>query len=111
MSAEITIAVQPSTVTVTPEEGPSIEVAVGQPTVTISDVGTQGPPGPSGASYDHVQAVASSTWTIPHNLGFFPAVDVFTVGGLKVLADVQHLSTNTAVVTLLAPMAGSARLT
>lgn len=111
MSTEITITAPAAAVTVTPEEGPSIEVTVGQPTITVSDVGTQGAPGPSGASYDHTQAVAASTWTIPHNLGFFPAVDVFTVGGLKVVADVQHLSVNTAVVTLLAPMAGTARLT
>jgi hypothetical protein len=109
MSVEVAITVQAS---------PAVEISPDQPTITIRQVGIQGPVGPAGpsgsgggASFDYTQAVAASTWTIPHNLGFFPVVDVRTVGGLLVLADVQHLSVNVAVVTLLAPMTGTARLT
>ena len=73
--------------------------------------GATGPAGPASAFYEHTQASSSASWTIAHNLGFRPTVTVLTTGGLEVLADVQHLSVNTLTVTLLAPMAGTARLT
>lgn len=76
-------------------------------------VRTQGPTGPAGggaAAYVHTQASASSTWSISHNLGYFPDVAVFTVGGVEVVAEVVHTSTNVTVVSFAAPMSGSARL-
>jgi hypothetical protein len=82
-------------------------VVVGAPGI----VGPRGPAGSSGASYEHTEGSPSALWTIAHNLGFRPSVTVLSTGGLEVLADVQHLSVNTLTVTLLAPMAGSARLT
>lgn len=76
-------------------------------------VRAQGPTGPSGAAssaYVHTQASASDTWTIAHNLGYFPDVAVFTVGGVEVVAAAVHTSTLVTVVTFAAPMSGSARL-
>lgn len=76
-------------------------------------VRTQGPTGPSGAAssaYVHTQPSASDTWTIAHNLGFYPDVAVFTVGGVEVVAQVTHTSTLVTVVQFAAPMSGSARL-
>lgn len=77
-------------------------------------VRAMGPPGPAGggdsAAYVHTQASASATWTIAHNLGFFPDVAVFTVGGVEVVAEVVHTSTLVTVVQFAAPMSGSARL-
>lgn len=66
----------------------------------------------AGASswYLHTQSVADSTWTINHNLGYRPDVALFTVGGVNFSAEVSHPTVNQAVVTLVSPLAGSARL-
>lgn len=61
-------------------------------------------------AYTHIQASASDTWTINHNLGFKPSVEPFTVGGAEFDATVQHTSNNQTVVYLTIPLAGSARL-
>lgn len=74
-----------------------------------SAMGVQGPPGTSGASYTHTQAVASSVWTINHNLGFRPAITLLTDGGAVIDAEIGHASDNAAVVTLSQPLAGTAR--
>lgn len=72
---------------------------------------TPGPPGPSGAGYTHTQPGASATWTINHNLGVRPNVDIANTGGQKVNAEVLHTSLNQVVISFVTPMAGSARLT
>lgn len=84
------------------------------PMIRFVSSGVQGPPGPAGpagSSYEHTQAVVSSVWTVPHNLGYRPGVTVLTTGGLEVIADVLHLSADTLTITFLAPLAGTARLT
>lgn len=58
--------------------------------------------------YPHTQAVAASTWTIPHNLGKFPSVTVVDSAGTEVVGDVTHADENTAVVTFTAAFAGRA---
>lgn len=46
-------------------------------------------------SYVHEQLVASSTWTVAHNLGYFPNVVVVDSGGNKVIGSVKYLDENT----------------
>jgi hypothetical protein len=75
--------------------------------------GPQGPPGPpgaSGAGYVHQQIVPSSTWTIAHNLGFYPSVTVASPGGVEVEVEVVHISTTLTEIRLLVPFTGTARL-
>jgi hypothetical protein len=70
-----------------------------------------GPPangGAGAASYLHPQPTASATWTINHNLGYRPAVSVLSVGGMLMLAEVQHTSVNQAVVYFDQPTSGQA---
>lgn len=62
------------------------------------------------AGYVHVQAAPAATWTINHNLGFQPAVELIDVAGNAFNAWVHHVSANTAMVHLTAPAAGMARL-
>jgi hypothetical protein len=99
------------------EDGGSELSLVGDSELLELDMGTTGPQGPPGAdgadasSYTHTQASASSTWTIAHNLGWRPTITVLTTGGLQVIAEIVHLSTNTAQVLFVEPMAGSARCT
>jgi hypothetical protein len=65
----------------------------------------------SGDGYEHVQASASDTWLINHNLGYNPAVELLTVGGNEFEADVLHTSVNQTIVYIAIPIAGKARLT
>lgn len=75
----------------------------------ISPRGVQGPAGPAGASYEHVQSTPASTWIVNHNLGFHPSVSVRSTGGLELVAEVAHLSVNQAEIRLLTPFTGTAR--
>ncbi len=50
-------------------------------------------------------------WTINHNLGFRPAVEVFSVGGAEIDAAVLHTSVNQTVISFSTATAGSARFT
>ena len=70
--------------------------------------GPAGPPGASGGSYTHTQALAATLWIVNHNLGFRPALSVLGVGGGQVWAQVIHTSANQAYVYFDSPAIGSA---
>jgi hypothetical protein len=100
-----------NTVTVT-EDGSSTVVTVPvTSTVTAVTAGPQGPPGTSGAGYDFIQSSSSATWTINHNLGFKPGVDVYDSGSQQIQAEVSHTSVNQTVILLTVSTTGFARLT
>ena len=100
-----------NTVTVT-EDGSSTVVTVPvTSTVTATSVGPQGPKGDVGAAYDFVQSSSSATWTINHNLGYKPGVDVYDSGSQQIQAEVSHTSVNQTVILLTVSTAGFARLT
>lgn len=68
-----------------------------------------GPPGPAGDSYVHIQASASAEWIVNHNLGAWPVVEIRSVGGAVIDAEVRHLSTSQFRVYFASPMTGQAR--
>lgn len=110
--AVLTVAPQLTVLSVV--DGPSVELRIEASPATfleLATVGPQGAAGPAAQGYEHTQSQPASLWTIAHNLGFRPSVSVRTDGGLEVIADIQHLSSNTLTVTLLAPLSGTARLT
>jgi len=72
--------------------------------------GPEGPQGPAGVSFTHTQASPATTWTINHNLGHRPTVEVFNSGGQTVVATVENPSVNQTVVRHNVALAGSARL-
>ena len=80
----------------------------------ILEIGIQGPPGPPGANgaiggaYEHIQAVASDTWTVNHNLGYRPAASLLTVGGKEMWAEVIHTSANQFIAYFDSPTTGVA---
>lgn len=76
--------------------------------VELIAIGVPGPPGPSGG-YTHTQGAAATTWTIPHNLGYRPAVQAFTAGGLSVWGTLAHLDDNTCTLTFAVAITGTAR--
>lgn len=71
--------------------------------------GDPGPPGPAGASYQHYQAAPLYAWTVNHNLGFRPQVEVFTVGWVEIEAQVVNTSDNQTVIYFNVAQAGFAR--
>lgn len=54
---------------------------------------------------------SSTTWTINHNFGFRPTIELRTVGGQMMMADITHISVNQALVQFLLPTAGTAHCT
>jgi hypothetical protein len=78
--------------------------------VEVKSTGPQGPAGPSGAGYTHTQSAVSSTWTINHNLGYRPSVEILDTGNQEIEGSVSHPTVNQTVVTLTPATAGTARL-
>lgn len=63
-----------------------------------------------GTAFVFTQSTAAATWTINHNLGHVPSVEVFDSGSQEIEADVSHPSSNTTVIVFTVPTAGFARL-
>lgn len=77
--------------------------------------GDKGEKGDSGSgsgsvAYVFTQNSPSATWTINHNLGYKPSVELLTVGGVEFDASVMHTSINQTIIDIAMPIAGSARL-
>lgn len=97
-----------NTVTVT-ENGSSTVVTVPVTnTVTAVTQGPQGPPG--GAAFVYQQTAPATVWTINHNLGYKPSVELLDSGSQEIDGAVAHPSDNQTVVTLNPASAGLARL-
>jgi hypothetical protein len=62
------------------------------------------------AAYVHTQSTPATTWTINHNLGRYPSVELFNSGMQEIDAEITHPSVNQTVVTLNPATAGLARL-
>jgi hypothetical protein len=65
---------------------------------------------PVGGSYVHNQSISSATWTISHNMGFFPSVSVVDNGGNVVVGDVLYISENQVSISFSASFGGKAYL-
>ena len=93
-------------------EGASVTVEVvedgGVEVVEVIHPGPQGPAG--GVAYVHTQSTPSTTWTINHNLGYRPSVELLNTGSQEIEGDVVHTSVNQTVVTFTSAVAGQARL-
>jgi hypothetical protein len=63
---------------------------------------------PVGGSFVHNQSVSASTWTISHNLGFFPSVSVVDNGGNMVIGDVSYITENQVSISFSASFGGKA---
>lgn len=72
--------------------------------------GIQGPPGALGsdANYVHVQNAPSTTWTVDHALGKYPAIQVIDSAGTVVMGDIEHVSLIQAILRFSAVFSGLA---
>ena len=90
----------------------TVTVTEGDTTVvTVTTAGPQGPGGGGGAAaYVHTQSTPATTWTINHNLGFRPSVELLDSGSQEIDGAIAHPTVNQTVVTLNPATAGLARL-
>jgi len=61
-------------------------------------------------AYIHTQGVASDTWTINHNLGFYPNLTVVDSGGTIYEGEITYTNTVSLTVTFSAAFSGKAYL-
>jgi len=66
---------------------------------------------PVATRHIHTQATPSTTWTITHALGGYPAVSVVDSAKTVVFGEVQYLSTSQVVVNFSSAFSGYAYLT
>lgn len=87
--------------------------------IVVSAPGPQGPGGKDGVqpeelislvSYKHMQSTPLVTWTVIHNLNFFPNVTVFDSGESQVEGSVTHIDETHLTITFSSAIAGKAHL-
>lgn len=61
-------------------------------------------------SFEHIQGVASATWTIVHNLKFYPNVTVQDSAGNIVEGEIAYTNSDSLVITFSAAFSGTAYL-
>ncbi|KJV08072.1 hypothetical protein [Methylocucumis oryzae] len=64
--------------------------------------------GSSGGQFLYTQSTSSDIWVVNHNLGRRPNVQVTNLGGMQIIAEVQHISINQVTIYFDTPMAGLA---
>jgi hypothetical protein len=107
---------EPERIVTVPVEVPPevIEIEVSGPQGEKGDKGDTGDQGPAGAdadlNYTHLQAVPSATWSVTHNLGKHPGVDVVDTSGNTCIGDVHYIDDNSLLITFSAPFSGEAYL-
>lgn len=87
-------------------------------TPVIVELGASGPQGPKGdpglvlvdISYTHNQNVPSNTWTINHNLGFYPGITVVDSSGNVVEGSYTYQDMNTIIASFSGAFSGKAYL-
>jgi hypothetical protein len=87
--------------------------------IVVTAPGPQGPGGVDGiqaddivglVSYRHIQNAPLATWTIVHNLNFYPNVTVFNTANDQVEGNVTHTNDTTLTITFSSATAGKAHL-
>jgi len=64
----------------------------------------------AGGGYDFIQASPSDEWIMNHNLGYYPSISLFTVGGVDMLGQIVNIDLNQSRAYFINPVAGRARL-
>lgn len=122
-STLITVEVDGSSETITVETSDVAEVTVEAAALGLP--GPQGPPGPDGPTgpqgpagapgsapqaYIHDQGSPASTWSVTHNLGYYPNVAVVDSGGTEVIGEVTYADSNSLTISFSSPFGGKAYL-
>jgi len=90
--------------------------------IIVSAPGPQGPSGGGGGggiqyedvpalvSYAHTQLASSPSWTVTHDLNFYPNVTVYDSGGSMVEGSVAHINKTSLSIAFSSSLAGKAYL-
>jgi len=87
--------------------------------IIVTAPGPQGPGGLDGVqsdeivglvSYRHIQNTASATWTIVHNLNFYPNVTIYNTADDQVEGSITHTNSTTLTINFSSSIAGKAHL-
>ena len=115
LPAATDVPTAPAESVLTTDDAQNMTWRQGQPTEFLA--GGNGVGGPSfraitaadvsGLTYTHTQGSADTTWTVNHNLGSRPTVEVRSPGGVVVLAEVTHTSDSQCVVSFSAAQTGT----
>jgi hypothetical protein len=107
-SPTTTVTVSPS---VTPSTAPSeVIVYEGQPGPK-GDKGDPGEPGETQTiSFIHTQNAVSSTWSITHNLGFYPNVQAQDSSGTTIEGSMRYVNANQLTIEFSVGTTGTAYL-
>ncbi len=93
------------------QRGPQGPAGATGPAGPTGPTGPQGPPGTTPViAFTHTQNAVSSTWTINHNLGFYPNVITMDSAGTVIEGNVAFNSTNQITVTFSVALSGTAYL-
>ena len=85
-------------------EPTDIVTVVEQPPIVINEVAF-----PS-VAFNHQQGVSSDTWTIRHNLNFYPNVTVVNSAGTIVEGEITYTNKNSLVLNFQSAFSGNAYL-
>ncbi len=87
--------------------------------IVVTAPGPQGPAGSDGTqaddipalvSYVHNQLSSATTWTVNHNLNFYPNVTVYDSAGSMVEGSVNHSTATSLTITFSSAISGKAYL-
>lgn len=87
--------------------------------IVVTAPGPQGPAGQAGTqaedipdlvSYVHNQITSSTSWSVNHNLNFYPNVTVYDSAGSMVEGSVNHTSATSLTITFSGAISGKAYL-
>ncbi len=84
--------------------------AVDIPTLGPLGIGGTMPTEPAPASFTFDQPTPAAVWTIDHNLGLYPTVEVYDWDWNAIEGAIAHPSLTRTVVTFITPVSGHARL-
>jgi len=85
----------------------SVNTKIGNVVIDYSDINADPV---NHVKYYHVQSSANSTWTIYHNLNFYPNVTVLNSSNQTIEADIQYLDANSVRIVMNASTSGKAYL-
>lgn len=83
---------------------PNITTIVEEPDIIIRDIEFPA------VAFAHTQGVSSNSWTITHNLNFYPNVTVIDSAGTVVEGEIFYTSRNVLTVTFSGAFSGKAYL-
>jgi hypothetical protein len=109
-SPAVQVTVTAPTTTSTSPSNVSVFTGTPGPTGPVGPTGATGPQGPGGGSLTFTQNSVTTTWTITHALGYYPAVTITDSAGTVIEGTISYPSLTSVVVTFGIATSGFAYL-